>query len=363
MTADFATFFDLDGYLQGTPLTSGSPPIMGSPASTSSLSPPTSTIDAGEDLSGFFDEIATLPMYDGKDVGVDSAEALFQDILAQDVQTALEGVTSAHGKAPPTALFESGLVTPNASPLTDIFDSPAAASPESQCLSSPGSENGHTALLQSPEQSMYAMFPELILPSPVVTPLTPPTLAEVSKSVTIPWGTSPAITPVVAILPTVMSALNAFNQQQSQQQASAVAPVSHPTPPTISQPSQVVATPSAHPDQPQQPVKRKVGRKPKPRPTDPEIIRREAQLKRQKNTESARRSRQRKMMKMESLEVQMKTLSSDYDELEKSYSALEDRERQHVCKIRILEDRVTKYRKMLTKAGIVVDDSDDELFE
>lgn len=70
--------------------------------------------------------------------------------------------------------------------------------------------------------------------------------------------------------------------------------------------------------------KRRVGRRRKPRPTDPAVIAAEAEAKRQKNTEAARRSRLRKMMKMESMEDQLKKVTEERDALRERVKALEE---------------------------------------
>ncbi|KAJ3038719.1 hypothetical protein HDV00_000379 [Rhizophlyctis rosea] len=57
------------------------------------------------------------------------------------------------------------------------------------------------------------------------------------------------------------------------------------------------------------------GRKRKPRPTDPEVIMQEVVAKRAKNTEAARRSRMRKVMRMEALEDRIRELEEENEAL------------------------------------------------
>ncbi|KAI8800568.1 hypothetical protein BJ742DRAFT_69410 [Cladochytrium replicatum] len=71
-------------------------------------------------------------------------------------------------------------------------------------------------------------------------------------------------------------------------------------------------------------VKKKVGRKKKIRPTDPEIIAAELARKRLKNTEAARRSRQKRMQKVDSLEERLKILEEERDSFEAKVAELEE---------------------------------------
>ncbi|KAI9105585.1 hypothetical protein DFS34DRAFT_599999 [Phlyctochytrium arcticum] len=70
--------------------------------------------------------------------------------------------------------------------------------------------------------------------------------------------------------------------------------------------------------------KSKVGRKRKPRPSDPLLLAAEQHAKRQKNTEAARRSRLRKMLKMDALEEELRAVMEERDALRERVAELEE---------------------------------------
>ncbi|KAJ3414363.1 hypothetical protein HDV05_006637 [Chytridiales sp. JEL 0842] len=95
----------------------------------------------------------------------------------------------------------------------------------------------------------------------------------------------------------------------------AIPPPSTPT--AASSNANASQQPIASPSQEQSlvPAKKKPGRKPKPRPSDPALLLAELDLKRQKNTEAARRSRVRKMAEMEVLHKTLESLKKEKAEL------------------------------------------------
>ncbi|KAJ3140470.1 hypothetical protein HK100_009378 [Physocladia obscura] len=83
--------------------------------------------------------------------------------------------------------------------------------------------------------------------------------------------------------------------------------------------------------------KAKVGRKRKERPNDPVELLRELDVKRQRNTESARRSRIKRM--------------AELDELHSSLDVSRENERKALERIKILEGELEKAKKLLVLAG------------
>ncbi|KAJ3317291.1 hypothetical protein HDU76_001242 [Blyttiomyces sp. JEL0837] len=69
--------------------------------------------------------------------------------------------------------------------------------------------------------------------------------------------------------------------------------------------------------------KAKVGRKRKERPNDPEALVRELDIKRQKNTEAARRSRLRKLAELDELQTGLATAEAERDEAQEKVARLE----------------------------------------
>jgi len=101
--------------------------------------------------------------------------------------------------------------------------------------------------------------------------------------------------------------------------------------------------------------------KPNSRSKNKEPISLELALKRQKNTEAARRSRMRKVMKMENLENHVKRLEADNKNLSIRLAMLESnriewetKEKKLLEKIKILEEQLAEARK-----GQITDDIDE----
>ncbi|KAJ3056572.1 hypothetical protein HK097_005969 [Rhizophlyctis rosea] len=188
--------------------------------------------------------------------------------------------------------------------------------------------------------------PEPIVPSPSARPIRPlkknsstaPVSAPVDQGLTIGWAAAAAAAaaahPALAapmMDPTLIAAI------QTQQQAArahprplapagtvassdltaltalGLLPTDQPTtvsPHLTSPPTTMIAE-----AQPTFPQPNRPGRKRKPRPTDPEVIMQEVAAKRAKNTEAARRSRMRKVMRMESLEDRIRELEEENEAL------------------------------------------------
>ncbi|KAI8810572.1 hypothetical protein BJ742DRAFT_770203 [Cladochytrium replicatum] len=88
-------------------------------------------------------------------------------------------------------------------------------------------------------------------------------------------------------------------------------------------------------------VKKKVGRKKKIRPTDPEIIAAELARKRLKNTEAAKRSRQKRMQKVDSLEDRLKILEQERDSFEAKVAELEEIKARLEARVEELESNMS----------------------
>jgi len=94
-----------------------------------------------------------------------------------------------------------------------------------------------------------------------------------------------------------------------------------------------------------QPRKSKVGRKPKPRPTDPLEILQETIDKRAKNTEAARKSRQKRMEKVEVLE-------SRVSKLQTSRTRMQSRVQLYAVRCSLLERELAYAHEIMRKNGL-----------
>ncbi|KAJ3279329.1 hypothetical protein HK104_001553 [Borealophlyctis nickersoniae] len=91
-----------------------------------------------------------------------------------------------------------------------------------------------------------------------------------------------------------------------------------------------------------------VGRKRKEPPPDAEALLAEINLKRQKNTEAARRSRARKMERLETLEKEVKQIAQERDDLAVKVAQLEAQRDQH----HILKAKMELLEAKLKEAGL-----------
>lgn len=181
--------------------------------------------------------------------------------------------------------------------------------------------------------------PEALKPkvaSPVTAPLVP-AIAPLSAALLPLLGNIGSTAANLALNPTALAAAAAatgVQVQQLQQQLQALANMQARQTPTLVK-STVELTPPYT-----------VGRKRKERPTDAAAILAELDMKRQKNTEAARRSRAKKMEKMAELEDQVKSLTAERDELKVKVSEMEEKDKvmvQQMSEIRRLREKLRMY--------------------
>lgn len=335
-------FPDLAPIFLRRPGTASDTPYINSPNPASSsdvnnfLAFPTSP--EHNDFSSFFNDLSALPMFDDSN-GQPKSEPLYDDLFG-DFSNDGAGTASDY-----SFNYNNDVVAPDAiSPSDQVFHDP---------LISPATSDSFSPLV-SPAPSLFNTSPELGSPLPAFdmfgtdgqssptfldTLLNVAPAAEAALSSITRQSSAPAPSAVNADMKK-LEILRAYAQQPKiRAQLPALLPAierlaarlqtsSTATKPTAIRPTATNAPAASLPSpdmEMEDPPKRRVGRKRKPRPTDPAIIAAEALAKRQKNTEAARRSRLRKMMKMESMEEELKKVVAERDALKEKVKALEEK--------------------------------------
>ncbi|KAJ3241544.1 hypothetical protein HDU81_000083 [Chytriomyces hyalinus] len=170
---------------------------------------------------------------------------------------------------------------------------------------------------------------DIITPSPAMTIQATPFLGLGSPEDSLAFLMSPESNSADAVSPLMNMHSDAFAVPWDSSMFFPTATVSAPAPAS----SDVVASPSVVEEKP----KSKAGRKRKERPNDPEEIIKELDMKRQRNTESARRSRVKRM--------------AELDELHRTLASAQEGEQKAVEKIKSLEAELEKAKRLLALAG------------
>ncbi|TPX57751.1 hypothetical protein SpCBS45565_g08155 [Spizellomyces sp. 'palustris'] len=294
--------------------------------------------EASDPLATFFTDMNAMPMFDDTK-GQQSGDKLFAQLLLDGVNSATSSNDIRYG-APPLATSTPGFF--NASPTTTTMTSTSPdGSPQTDGLLSPdfspAPSDFHTSDFHtSPEagsplpsfdsfdvnfQPMYDLDVSGGAVPPATTQKKPP--IDLKRLDMLKAGAQHQ--QVRALFPELLPTIERLREVVLKKDGAR-----EPQPTTPSTPSSSVNIPwaatSTHlmqSTETTQPIKGRVGRKRKPRPTDPLLIAAEQHAKRQKNTEAARRSRLRKMLKMETLEEELKAVVDERDELRERVRILE----------------------------------------
>ncbi|KAI9009626.1 hypothetical protein BC832DRAFT_551992 [Gaertneriomyces semiglobifer] len=180
-----------------------------------------------------------------------------------------------------------------------------------------------------------------IQPAPIAA-AAPSALAPVTAAL-LPFLNKLGGTPMTPLDPTVLatvaSAAGVPVQQLQQQLQSLMEAQARQTPTVVKSTLQLTPPYS-------------VGRKRKERPADAQAILAELDMKRQKNTEAARRSRARKMERMSELEGQVKELESERDDLKSKVVELEVEKDRMSSQFAKMQQRLKMFESAFRAAGI-----------
>ncbi|KAJ3280553.1 hypothetical protein HK104_000587 [Borealophlyctis nickersoniae] len=406
---DVDAFFDLDKYL-----TDPSPEVLPPPLSSPTHSSPASVAacDFPEDFSSLFADVGAMPMFDESTQPGELFDQLFPPVDTV-MPTPLppsgrgNGTTSSPIDASylmpspefdvplsppvlpsPVTLGAGGCFDIKQEPLDEppLVTRPSVPPPPAAAAAAIDLDKLDFVLEGAKQGAVRAMFPDLLptverlraivanqkasagakatgsatvaqqqqqqQPFPQLRPVkplparksgtivgTPPTLAPAPSgsggpALTIPWAAAAA-----AASPSTHQAAALASLNPSYLAAAAIQPRTPPAPAS------------------QQPAPSRVGRKRKPRPTDPAVILAELTAKRAKNTEAARRSRLRKVIKMETMEAQIRELEDERDGLYRRVDLLEHERGEWMERgeeVERLQGRVEMLERVLRENGIEV---------
>ncbi|KAI9203485.1 uncharacterized protein BJ171DRAFT_509750 [Polychytrium aggregatum] len=285
--------------------------------------------------------LQTSPLVSSADLfasldGSHSTAMLLQDLLMPAGLSASAPALLAESRLP-LGFATSPTVSPANECLQD-FSNSLFPTPQQ----SPLSEFVCSDPFASPAASSLALFPS--------TPSLTQAAAMPSPSISIPWtpATPVVSTPSTPVLPSSGIDLGALIGL-----AIAGAIKQQPPPPSAAAPATSVANiPPITIQQTYRGQKRNV--------TAAEIIA-EEQLKRQKNTDAARRSRQRKAERMDTLERQIKEMAAERAKFQAQLNAMNERDAARVKEIEALKAALSHANVLLGEVGLGIAELDKPL--
>ncbi|KNC98661.1 uncharacterized protein SPPG_06342 [Spizellomyces punctatus DAOM BR117] len=328
-SSDALCFFDLDSYMDSpytTTMTDTSSP--GSVYPSYPISP-----EVSDPLATFFNDMNAMPMFDDTK-GQQTGDKLFEQLLLDSVSPTTSTNDIRYG-APPVATSHPGFY--NASPATTTMTATSPdGSPQTDGLLSPAFSPAPSDFHTSPEagsplpsfdsfdvnfQPMYDLDVSCGAVPPATTEKKPP--IDLKKLDMLKAGAQHQ--QVRALFPELLPTIERLREVVLKKDGAQEPQTTTPSAPSssVNVPWAATSTHLMQSTESTQPIKGRVGRKRKPRPTDPLLIAAEQHAKRQKNTEAARRSRLRKMLKMETLEEELKAVTDERDELRERVRLLE----------------------------------------